>query len=268
MVGPAADSKHMKKPERIGPYYLLSPLGDSGRGNVWLARAGARGDRLALKLVREGDSEGLERLMHECSMAMGFDHPNIVRMHECGEANGVTWISMGYVSGPRGELTLANFRQLLLAMVHVHANDVIHTDIRDANLLLDENGDLRLAGFGMARKRSEPNVVLQGKVQPLSPEQLDGQSIDHRTDIFALGMVLYQVLTGKAPFQGSAFDVMQQVSHDAPAAPSSVAPGLGSSFDELVRRAMASNKEERYGSVFEFLSEFDAACRRGVRASA
>ena len=258
----------MKKPERVGPYYLLSPLGDSGRGNVWLARAGERGDRLALKLVREGDTEGRERLMHECSMAMGFDHPNIVRMHECGEANGVTWISMGYVAGPRAELTLANFRQLLLAMVHVHANDVIHADIRDANLLLDENGDLRLTGFANARKRSKPEAVTHCKDQLLAPEQLDGQSIDQRSDIFAAGMVLYKVLTGKAPFQGTTADVMQQASHEAPAAPSSVAPGLGSSFDELVRRSMASNKEERYASAFEFLSEFDAACRRGIRASA
>lgn len=258
----------MKKLERVGPYHLLTPLGDSARKNVWLARAGVGGERLALKLVREGDTAGRERLMHECSMAMAFDHPNIVRIHECGEANGVTWISMGYVAGPHGGLTLGNFRQLLLAMVHVHANGVIHADIRSGNLLVDEYGDLRLAGFGMARRQDDPAAAPQGATTSISADSTGGLPIDIRGDIFAAGVVLYQVLTGKAPFADSAFEDMDDAVYAAQLAPSAVAPGLGTSFDELVRRSLARDKAERYGSAFAFLSEFDTACRRGVRASA
>jgi len=257
----------MKKPEQIGPYTLLKPLGDGVRGNVWLARAGAGGAQVALKLVRDGDPAGRQRLLYEVELAIGFDHPNIVRIHECGEWHGITWIAMGYVAGPHGALTLANFRQLLLAMVHVHANDIIHADIRNANLLLDEFGDLRLAGFSLARRRGDLASAAQGLPQHMSPEQLRGQTIDTRTDIFAAGVVLYQVLTGKRPFEGTAFEVMQQILHDTQTAPSAMAPSLGNSFDEVVRRALARDKDDRYGSAFEFLSAFDAACRRGVRVS-
>ncbi len=258
----------MKKPERIGPYFLQSPLADSKRGNVWLASAGKDGEKVALKLVRPGDGAGRARLMHESNLAMGFDHPNIVRMYECGEANGITWIAMGYLAGPQGGLTLANFRQLLLALVHIHANGVVHADIRNANLLLDEFGDLRLGGFGMARRQRGVDATLPGSPQAPSPEQLHNGPIDARTDIFAAGVVLYQILTGKAPFHGSAHELKQQLERDGQAAPSVVAPGLGDSFDELVRRALARDSHERYASAFEFLSAFDAACRRGVRASA
>ena len=256
----------MKKPEQIGPYTLLTPLGDGARSNVWLASAGDGGDKVALKLARAGDAAGRERLLHECELAIGFDHPNIVRIHECGAANGVTWIAMAYAGSAHGALTLANFRQLLLAMVHVHANGVIHADIGNANLLLDEYGDLRLGGFGIARRQGQPGP--QGTAHFMSPEQLRGQVIDMRTDIFAASAVLDQVLTGKRPFEGTAIEVMQQILHASQAAPSAVAPGLGSSFDDIVRRGLARDKDERFGSVFEFLSAFDAACRRGVRVSA
>lgn len=258
----------MKKLERIGPYSLLAPLGDPARGNIWLARAGTGGEKVALKLARANDEAGRQRLLYECDLAINFNHPNIVRIHECGGAQGVTWIAMNYVGGPLGALTLANFRQLLLALVHVHGNGIIHADIRKANLLLDEYGDIHLAGFGLARRQGQAPTAGLGTPPTPSPEQLRGQPIDTRADIFAAGVVLYEVLTGKPPFQGSAQEVMRQILHQDPAHPSVVAPGLGASFDDVVRRALARARDERYASVFEFLSEFDAACRRGVRVQA
>ena len=256
----------MKKPEQIGPYTLLTPLGDGARSNVWLACAGSGADKIALKLARADDAPRRERLLRECELAIGFDHPNIVRIHECGAANGITWIAMAYAGSAHGALTLANFRQLLLAMVHVHANGVIHADIGNANLLLDDFGDLRLGGFGIARRLGQAGP--QGSPHFMSPEPLRGQVIDLRADIFAASAVLYQVLTGRRPFEGSAIEVMQQILHESQAAPSTVAPGLGASFDDVLRRGLARDKDERYASVFEFLSAFDAACRRGVTVSA
>jgi len=258
----------MKKPERIGPYTLLSPLGDGAHSNVWLASAGSGADQVALKLARADDAAGRERLLHESALAMGFDHPNIVRIHECGAARGITWIAMGYVPGPHQPLSLANFRQLLLALVHVHANDVVHADIRCGNLLLDEFGDLRLAGFGFARRLGHAQSAPTRMPQVVSPEQLRGKPIDMRSDLFGAGVVLYQVLTGKRPFDGTPLEIMQQILHDTQMAPSRIAPGLGTSFDDVVRRSLARERDDRYGSAFAFLSEFDAACRRGVRISA
>jgi serine/threonine protein kinase len=258
----------MKKPERIGPYTLLEPLGRPARGHVWLASVGGAGEQVALKLVRPGDPEGRLRLLHECNTAIIFDHPNIVRIHECGEAKGVTWMAMGYLAGPHAPLTLANFRQLLLAMVHVHANGIVHADIGLENLLLDEGGDLRLAGFGSARRLGQTPPAAPCARQSNAPEQLRGQPIDCRTDIFAAGLVLYEVLTGKPPLRGTGIEVTRQILHETEPAPSVAAPGLGSGFDEVVRRGLARERGERYASAFEFLAAFDAACRLGLRVSA
>lgn len=254
----------MKKLERIGPYTLLKRLGTGGSSRVWLAAAGDEGAKVALKLVRDGDDKGRQRLLHEVDVAAAFNHPNIVRIHECGESRGNTWIAMGYVGGPHGAITLANFRQLLLALVHVHANNIVHADIQHANLLLDESGDLHLADFSRARHAGQAPDAAHGAPQFMSPEQLRGQALDARADIFSAGVVLYAVLTGALPFAGTALEVMHQLLHLSQPAPSHVSPGLGTSFDDVVRRALARDREERYANAFEFLAAFDAACRRGV----
>jgi serine/threonine protein kinase len=142
----------MKKPECVGPYTLLSPLGEGAPGHVWLASMGDGRRRLVLKLARAGNKAERARLLHEVHIAGAFDHPNIVRMHECGEAKGVLWMASAHVAGPQLPLTLANFRQLLLALVHVHAHGVVHGAIETAHLLLDEDANLRLAGFADARR--------------------------------------------------------------------------------------------------------------------
>lgn len=260
--------KQMKKPERIGPYLLIKPLGEGVHRHVWLASAGENGPRLALKLARPGETARRIRLMQEMDMAATFDHPNIVRIHECAESQGILWLAMGYVPGPHSGLTLANFRQLLLALVHVHANRTIHADLKMASLLLDEDGNLRLSDFASARREGQGPVAAQGTPHFMSPEQLRGQAIDARADLFSAGAVLYQILTGKHPFSGTALEVMTQIVDNTQPAPSDVAPGLGDNFDAVVRKALARNRDERYASAFEFLSEFDAACKRGVRVMA
>lgn len=258
----------MKQPEQIGPYTLLQRLGHHGNSRVWRAVAGADVQTVALKIARAEDDTGRQRMMHEVSLAAGFDHPNIVRMFECGASRGVTWIAMAYVPGPHGKLTLANFRQLLLALVHVHANDVIHGAIEHANLLLDPSGDLRLAGFGSARRTGQAAAAAPGTLPWMAPEQLRGQRLDVRADIFSAGVVLYDILTARLPFEGTAFEKMAQIVHPSQPAPSLVAPGLGPNFDDVIRRALARDRSDRYNNAFEFLSAFDGACRLGVRSVA
>ncbi|HEY0062060.1 MAG TPA: serine/threonine-protein kinase [Telluria sp.] len=257
----------MKKPERLGPYTLISQLGDRARSRTWLARAGEgpTQEQVALKLGRPKDAAGRARIMHAVDIGAGFNHPNIVRMYECAEADGVLWLASAYIHGQGHKLTLANFRQLLLALVHVHANGVIHADLRTANLLLDEEGDLHLSNFANARREGEPGRTAQGELQNMSPEQLRGLPLDARSDLFAATAVLYEILTGAAPFTGNAAPSMAQLQQQSQAAPSSVSPGLGSSFDELVSQGLARDPAQRFGSAFAFLSAFDGACKRGVR---
>jgi len=254
----------MKKPERIGPYTLLKRLGQGEDSRVWLANAGLEDNKVALKLVRPDDEAGRAAMMHEVELCASLDHANVVRMYECGSAKGCTWMAMGYVAappGPRTELTLANFRQLLMALVHVHANHVIHADIRMANLLIDANGDLRLADFAHARRPGQAAIKGSGSPYSMPPEQLTGQALDARADLFSSGVVLYELLTGIHPFQECTPDKLK----DGPPLPSTVAPGLGASFDDVCRRALSRERAERYTNAFEFLAAFDAACRRGVR---
>lgn len=247
----------MKKPERLGPYTLIAPLGERARARTWLARAGdpVTGEKVALKVAREKDADGRARIFHEVDLAAGFDHPNIVRIHECGEAKGVLWMASGYVPGPHRPLKLGNFRQLLLALVHVHAHGVIHADLNCHNMLLDEEGDLRLSNFASARRMGEPGQSATGSPHFMPPEQSRGEALDVRSDMYSAGAVLYEILTSAAP----------QPSGASQRPPSSIAPGLGTSFDALVQTALAPDPAARFGSAFELLSAFDAACKRGVR---
>jgi serine/threonine-protein kinase len=258
----------MKKPERVGPYSLLSLLGERARGHVWLAGVGSGPNRLVLKLAPPGDAVRRARLLHEVDIAGGFDHPNIVRMHECGESQGFVWMAMGYVSPPRPAAapTLANFRQLLLAMVHIHAHGVVHAAIAPAKLLINEDGDLLLAGFGSARKVGAAGAVDAISTRFMPPEQLRGEELDFRADLFSAGAVLYQILVGKPVFDGKAVQGSKPVVATL-APPSEVAHGLGTSFDKLIAKVLSPDKAGRHVSAFEVLRDFDAACHRGVRIS-
>jgi len=248
----------MKKPERLGPYTLIAPLGERARARTWLARAGdpVEGEKVALKLAREKDAAGRARILHEVDIAAGFDHPNIVRIHECGEARGVLWLASAYVPGPHRPLKLGNFRQLLLALVHVHANGILHADLNCDNMLLDEEGDLRLSNFASARRFGQPGQAATGSPPFMPPEQVRGEALDVRSELYAAGAVLYQILTSTPP---------RPAQEQSQLPPSAIAPGLGTSFDALLRTALALAPEQRFGSAFELLSAFDAACKRGVR---
>jgi len=257
----------MKKLERHGPYTLLAPLGERSRGHTWMAQAGEGENAtvVALKLALPKDAAGRTRIFHEVDLAAPLNHPHIVRLFECGEAKGVLWLSTAYVGGPHQPLKLGNFRQLLLALLHVHANELIHASLSPSRLLLDEEGDMQLCHFADARRHGEPGQAPLGPLPFMSPEQLRGEPLDVRADLFAAGAVLYQILTGMAPFSGASANAMTQLLQPGQPAPSAVAPGLGTSFDAVVAKALAREREARYASVFELLGAFDAACKRGVR---
>ncbi len=236
---------------RIGPYTLVQTMG--GDGSTWTAKAS--GGTLALRLAYVDDTAAHRLLLHECASGAQFDHPHIARIHECGQSNGICWLALGLRGEPGAPLTLANFRQLLLALLHVHGNDVVHGDIRPANLFIAPEGELMLADFRHARKAGQAASQEGGRSEYASPEQHLGDVLDSRADIYSAGAVLYELLTRVRPAGAR------------PTAPSILAPGLGNNFDAVVARALAPEKAARFAHVFEFLVAFDAACQRGVRSA-
>ena len=256
----------MRKPECVGPYTLLSLLGDGARSRVWLARMGEQPERLVLKLAHKGDTAQRARLLHEADILATLDQPNIVRMYECGESRGVLWMAMPYVAGPHFPLELAHFRQLLLALIHLHGCGVVHADIKPATLLLDADDELRLVGFGNARWRGAGPLAPGGTPQFMSPEQLRGEALDVRADLFSAGAVLFQILTGKRPFDGRASPAEKNALEAPLPLPSALVPGLGTGFDKLTGKLLARDRGARHDDAFAVLAEFDvtftAACAR------
>ena len=249
----------MSKPDNVGPYTLLSPLSDSARARAWLARI-AEGPEHVLKWANDTDATGRARLQHEMDIVAGLDHPNVVRMLERGDTRGMLWMALPKVGDGQAPLELAHFRQLVLALVHLHAHGVVHADIKPANLLLDDTGNLQVIGFGNARRIGAGPLPPGGMPQYMSPEQLRGEALDVRADVFSAGAVLYHILTGKRPFDGTASEVTEGTVETGLLPPSALVDGFGTGFDELTGKMLAADRSARHDSAFAVLAEFDAVC--------
>ncbi|MEJ7808612.1 MAG: serine/threonine-protein kinase, partial [Telluria sp.] len=256
----------MSKPDNVGPYTLLSPLSESARARAWLARIG-EGPEHVLKWAHEDDATGRARLQHEIDIVAGLDHPNVVRMLERGDTRGTLWMALPKVGVGQAPFELAHFRQLVLALVHLHAHGVVHADIKPANLLLDDEGNLQVIGFGNARRIGAGPLPPGGMPQYMSPEQLRSEALDVRADVFSAGAVLYQVLTGKRPFDGTASEATEDTVETGLLPPSALVDGFGTGFDELTSKMLAADRAERQDSAFAVLAQFDAACAQIARSS-
>lgn len=266
-------------PRQIGKYRLDAILGRGAMGVVYRAFDPLIERTLALKTVqhRVGDPEQAQELLRrfrtEAQAAGRLMHPNIVAVHEYGEANDLAWIAMEFVDGrPLSELSgqqacalpqvLAWMHDLLAALDYSHAHGVVHRDIKPANLLVTRNGRIKVGDFGIARIESSTLTqtgAMLGTPSYMSPEQFRGEAIDSRSDLFSAGVVLYQLLTGQRPFSGTTAAVMQQVLTHSPAPPSRLNPLLPAALDAVVMRALAKTAEARFADAAAFLQALEAA---------
>lgn len=266
-------------PQQIGKYRLDAILGRGAMGVVYRAFDPLIERTLALKTVqhRLGDPEQAQELLRrfrtEAQAAGRLMHPNIVAVHEYGEASDLAYIAMEFVDGrPLSELVgqepcplsqvLAWMRDLLAALAYSHAHGVVHRDIKPANLLVTRDGRIKVGDFGIARIDSSnltQTGAMLGTPSYMSPEQFRGEAIDSRSDLYSAGVVLYQLLTGQRPFSGTTAAVMQQVLTQAPAPPSRLNALLPGALDAVVLRALAKAPEARFGGAAEFLQALDAA---------
>src|SRR5436190_11691444 len=259
-----------------GRYKLLGRLGSGGMADVWCAEDTMLDRRVALKFLHERfaqDEQFVERFRREASSAAGLQHPNVVGVFDRGIYDGSHYIAMEYVEGAslndlieRGlsvPEAVEIVRQVLAGARYAHANGIVHRDLKPQNVLVDAEGRARATDFGIARagasEITQTGSVL-GTAQYLSPEQAQGLPVTAASDIYSIGVMLYESLTGRVPFDGDSpvTVALKQVS-ERPRAPSELKPQVSRALDAVVLRALAKDPGNRFGSAEEFIAALDAA---------
>jgi eukaryotic-like serine/threonine-protein kinase len=253
-----------------GRYRLERKLGGGGMADVWLAEDQELGRKVAIKILHEryaNDAQFVERFRREATHAAGLSHPNVVSIYDRGEAEGSYFIVMEYVEGrtlkelivTRGPcpvpVAISYVRQVLAALRYAHRNGIVHRDIKPHNVLVDHEGRVKVADFGIARAGSsqmtEAGSII-GTAQYLSPEQARGAPVDESSDLYSTGIVLYELLTGEVPFTGETpVEIAMKHLSQVPPAPSTIRPEIPRDLDLVVLRALAKEPADRYRSAKE-----------------
>ncbi len=261
-------------------FEILSELGAGGMGVVYKARDRSLDELVALKMLKHdvfGNSERLDRLKDELKLARKISHPNILRTFDFGDAGGFPFISMEYVRGitlkhlldQSGRLPLSAglrlARQLCRGLWAAHSEKVLHRDIKPENLIIEPNGNAKLMDFGIARPiqrasstQTQPGTLI-GTPFYLAPEQLEGLEPDERADIYACGVVFYEIFTGTLPYpsDGNVMDIIRRKMHDEPTPPSEHWPTMPQPLELIIMRCLERDREQRFGNADLLLRELE-----------
>jgi serine/threonine protein kinase/tetratricopeptide (TPR) repeat protein len=291
---------------KISHYRILEKLGAGGMGQVFLAEDMKLGRKVALKILNEElttNRDRLNRFEQEACAASALNHPNILTIHEVGEDGGAHFIATEYIDGktlrrhmagaalePREILDIAV--QVASALEEAHAAGIVHRDIKPDNVMIRRNGYVKVLDFGLAKlteatDRSESDAeastrvlvqtdagVVMGTSHYMSPEQTRGKSLDARSDIWSLGVMMYEMVAGRQPFEGETpTDVIVAINQKEPPPLARFAPGVPAELDWIVTKALRKDKDERYQTIKELLTdlrrlkqkvEFEAELERSV----
>jgi serine/threonine-protein kinase len=256
-------------------YRVLGKLGAGGMADVYCAEDTHLGRKVALKLLHARfaqDQEFVERFRREASSAAGLQHPNVVGVYDRGEFDGTYYIAMEYCEGrtlkdivARTALdparAIAITKQMLVATRFAHRRNVIHRDLKPQNVILDDEDNVKVTDFGIARAGASDITevgVIMGTAQYLSPEQAQGRPVTEASDLYSIGVVLFEMLTGKAPFDGdSAVAVaLKHVNQPAPSPRESV-PAVPPELEAVVLTALAKDPAQRYGDADSFIKDLE-----------
>ena len=270
--------------KKIGKYEILGTLGKGGMGIVYKALDPDIEREVAIKTIRfDTLTEGMEkeelltRVIREAKAAGRLNHPNIITIYDVVRDKDLTYIVMQYVDGPSLQTMIDSgkpfspqeiidtLKPVSDALDFAHQGGIVHRDIKPANILIDKSGQPFLADFGVAR--IETSTLTQagttvGTLSYMSPEQVKGQTVDKRSDIFALGVILYELLTGKKPFGGDNMStIVYRIVNEEPQRVTEINKELHGGYESVVRRALAKNPEDRYQSCREMITDLENPSR-------
>jgi eukaryotic-like serine/threonine-protein kinase len=283
----AATSRALRAPgETIGPYKILRLLGRGGMGEVYLAEDSRLARKVALKILPSEVSEHLDRLRRferEARAISALNHPNIITIFEVGEANGLRFLAMEYVKGPtlrqmfsRSRLPLGQVveiaTQITTALAAAHEAGIVHRDIKPENIMVRPDGLVKVLDFGLAKLGEQwpgtapssisiPGIIL-GTPSYMSPEQACGRSIGPSSDIFSLGVVMYELIAGSAPFRGpSSSEIIAKILTTQPQALAEIAPETPPELEAIIARSLNKDETLRYQTAGEMLSDIKSVSR-------
>jgi len=265
--------------QHISHYKILEKLGEGGMGVVYKAQDLKLNRAVALKFLPPGavrSENDLKRLQQEAHALSSLNHPNIATIFDIDEAEGQRFIALEYLSGGtlrsqvrdlagRGKLLpvdriAAYGRQVASALAHAHANGIIHRDVKTENLMLTAEGAVKMTDFGLARLGEESTVTRTGSAVGtaayMSPEQIRGEKIDERSDIFSFGVVLYEMTTGRLPFRGEhEAAVTYSILNSEPEDLSSVRQGIPRELKQLIEKCLVKESDRRYQTCEKILED-------------
>ncbi|MBX9603195.1 MAG: serine/threonine protein kinase [Bryobacteraceae bacterium] len=264
--------------QKVGDYEILDYLDRSKRGVLYKVRNHLAHRLESLRVLPDSvaaDSTELERFVREIKVHARLSHPNIVTFYHATQIDGHPLMTAELVEGVTleqrlelGAMSLENaagfVRQLLAALEEAHGQGIMHREVTPAHIVVTPDGTLKLGGFGLAKSKTDPNLTQQGavvgSVAYMSPEQVKGLDLDTRTDLYSVGCILYEMLTGARPFRTkSDFDLMLAHVQQIPEPPGTWKPGLPASLDAVVLRALAKDPNDRFQTAREFREALDGA---------
>jgi eukaryotic-like serine/threonine-protein kinase len=262
-----------------GRYQILETIGGGGMANVYRAHDAILNRIVAVKVLRpqfSDDDEFIRRFRREAQAATSLSHPNVVSIYDVGEENDLYYIVMEYVDGltlkqliqQRGSLPIAEtvniMSQISSAIAHAHANHIVHRDIKPHNILISEDGEAKVTDFGIARAMTSATIThtnsVMGSVHYLSPEQARGGLVNEKSDIYSLGIVLYEMVTGRVPFSGdTAVSIAIKHLQTVVPSPRKFNPTLPQSIENMILKATAKDPFHRYTNVREMETDLHTA---------
>ncbi len=282
----------------LAHYRITGELGSGGMGEVWRATDEKLGRDVALKVLSEefaDNAERLERFEREARAVAALNHPHIVTIFSVEESDGIRFLTMELINGksldkliPDGGLELGPFFDLAIplaeAMSAAHDKSVVHRDLKPSNVMVDGDGRVKVLDFGLAKLQGVEGVsdsselptealtgvgMVVGTVPYMSPEQIEGKIVDHRTDIFSLGVLLYEMATGERPFQGDSQPaLMSSILKDVPQSVVDIRADLPRHVGRVIGRCLEKARRDRYQTARDVFNELKALRRESSSTGA